>query len=671
MITAPYNFVPLSDKVFYPDWAEQVSHDVPFEDALCGYLDLCITAQTPLFVRNGHKRSEQEAPASEKSENFKSFSCNPDGDYFIPSTSIKGAIRNVLEIISFGKMCNIADKRYSTRDLHSKKYMEFFRNHEIHCGWMTQVDDTIIITDNGIPGRISHDDIDKLLGTDFCSIMKDSRNLQNDSHRTASYKYKLAQQTYYTNTFSIVPLPADKAKVDNRTFVKQDSNGEKGTLVFTGQPGIRKPKDKFKKGEGKLFEFIFFDRIHQTFTIDARKDDGLYKDFEFIYKDSEDWKFWKKRMQNGDKVPVFFASAGEELLHFGLSYLYKLPFPKRIKDYLFQEHKKDAFDLAECMFGTVRQQTEKSLKGRIMFSHAVCTEGWECEEISPYMNGPKPTFYPFYLQQNGQNGMMTDGNKLVAFKTMLERDAKLKGWKRYPVHKENQWFPIPDGQEENTNPSIPLDAGSKFECRVYFHNLKRLELGALLCALELRKGCVHSIGFAKPFGYGACEINIQNIKADFSINTDELKNEFESFMESQIEGYTKSPQLRELYAMMRLSNEELLKNKDYLNYLPTPKDFAKVKKQNEAKNEYGEYLPNYTELLKKREIASSLPQVVKAKISVLQGPIKMAKLVEGKDLSPKELEITAKVKLKLNDTIEAKPIYTGTKIKKLIFLRKV
>ena len=31
MITAPFNFVPLSDKVFFPDWADSVSHDIPFK----------------------------------------------------------------------------------------------------------------------------------------------------------------------------------------------------------------------------------------------------------------------------------------------------------------------------------------------------------------------------------------------------------------------------------------------------------------------------------------------------------------------------------------------------------------------------------------------------------------------------------------------------------------
>ncbi len=54
MIRSPYNFVPVSDKVFFPDWADQISHDIPFSDGISGKITLEIEAQTPIFVRNGH-----------------------------------------------------------------------------------------------------------------------------------------------------------------------------------------------------------------------------------------------------------------------------------------------------------------------------------------------------------------------------------------------------------------------------------------------------------------------------------------------------------------------------------------------------------------------------------------------------------------------------------------
>ena len=49
MITAPFNFVPLNKEVFYPDWAETISHDVPFEDGESGIIDIKISSGTVAF----------------------------------------------------------------------------------------------------------------------------------------------------------------------------------------------------------------------------------------------------------------------------------------------------------------------------------------------------------------------------------------------------------------------------------------------------------------------------------------------------------------------------------------------------------------------------------------------------------------------------------------------
>ena len=102
MITAPFNFVPLNDKVFFPPWAEDISHDIPFEDGESGVIDIEITAKSPIFIRD-HDNPEEF--------------CNHNGEYYIPATSVKGMVRNVLEIMSFSKMNMIDDKTYSIRDL--------------------------------------------------------------------------------------------------------------------------------------------------------------------------------------------------------------------------------------------------------------------------------------------------------------------------------------------------------------------------------------------------------------------------------------------------------------------------------------------------------------------------------------------------------------------------
>ena len=75
-VKAPYNFVPLPEDVFFPQWADYISHDIPFKDGLDGTIELTITAQTPVFIRNGY--------ASRGIDN--TFCHTPDGKYFIPAT---------------------------------------------------------------------------------------------------------------------------------------------------------------------------------------------------------------------------------------------------------------------------------------------------------------------------------------------------------------------------------------------------------------------------------------------------------------------------------------------------------------------------------------------------------------------------------------------------------
>ena len=129
MIKAPFNFVPLADTVVFPDWADMISQDIPFSDGISGSICVNIKALTPIFVRNGHTQG-----IDNQSDEFKSFSKTPDGTYFIPSTSIKGELRHLMEILSFSKMQRIDNKRYSIRDVNNKQYRESFPYDSVHCG---------------------------------------------------------------------------------------------------------------------------------------------------------------------------------------------------------------------------------------------------------------------------------------------------------------------------------------------------------------------------------------------------------------------------------------------------------------------------------------------------------------------------------------------------------
>ena len=89
---SPFNFVPLSNEVFYPDWSDLISHDIPFRDGRSGSIELKITALTPVFVRNGHTRADKEDWTSD----YTSFSHTSDGRFFIPATSISCHVNGLI-----------------------------------------------------------------------------------------------------------------------------------------------------------------------------------------------------------------------------------------------------------------------------------------------------------------------------------------------------------------------------------------------------------------------------------------------------------------------------------------------------------------------------------------------------------------------------------------------
>ncbi|MCZ6104022.1 RAMP superfamily CRISPR-associated protein [Campylobacter ureolyticus] len=319
MIKAPYNFAPLNKEVFYPSWAKDISHDIPFRDGESGELELSITAHSPIFIANSKKDRGEE---SKKETKF----CNVSGKFFIPATSIKGTIRSVLEIISFSKLRDFDDNTYAIRGFTKgeKFYMDQMRK-PIRCGWLYKKDNDFFIQDCGIPGRISQKEIDKIYNTEFSKKFRvGSFNNEKKELKTAKYKYSLLKGKDLENKFSYLK------KSYSRDIYKQDNNGKDGTIVVTGQSSARKEAKNGKKASGKIYEFIFFEKTGKEILVSQK----MMEDFKFAYfdkrekepKESVDWAYWRAKLEKaGKKVPVFFQLDDKgKLLHFGLAYMYKI-----------------------------------------------------------------------------------------------------------------------------------------------------------------------------------------------------------------------------------------------------------------------------------------------------------------------------------------------------------
>jgi len=572
MITAPFNFVPLNKKIFFPDWAEKVSHDIPFSDGESGVIDITITAKSPIFIRNH---------SNDKNNSSTEF-CNYNGEYYIPSTSIKGMVRNVLEIMSFSKMSQFNDDTYAVRDLRNPKlYMSNMKIENLYCGWLQKDGDKYILEDCGKPGRIRQEEIGQALNVKFAENFREkqfkedlknkSKNPTSEFIKTAKYKYELLKNKKLT--FKFKSLPANN-KIDKREIYKIDNKGKDGTIVLTGQASGRKNRGKF---DAKIYEFIFFKPISRL-----EVDETVFKKFKFAYFDgesnaSEDWKWRKKQLDNNEKIPVFFQKREGKVEHIGLSYLYKLPYKHSVKDGIDNIHKNNTkLDLVETIFGFANENN--ALKGRIQFSHFKAKGNPISLELKHEILGtPRASYYPIYVKQNPNN----------LFTTFMDDDFSIAGWKRYPVQCGLKSYPAPVDKHGKVNEKVgttfrPLKEGTVFTGKLRYHNLTKIELGALLSALTFHntQNCFHNIGMAKSLGYGKIELKVEGIEVEEYLKIFELK------INEQIENWHNQEQLLELLTM---ATEQKNVNDSIWNYMSLTQ-FTDHKRRGQE-----EYLSPYSE----------------------------------------------------------------------------
>lgn len=521
-IKSPFNFVPVSEKVYFPDWSEQISYDVPFSDGISGTIHLHITTHTPTFVRNGHTKEDAE----KKYPTYNSFS-KIANRYFIPATSIKGEVRNILEILSFSKMDIDRSSLFAQREWDNTKLYTLKTNQsEVRCGWLRRKGNDYEIINCGKPYRISHKRIDEFIGENVMENLFSERNginlnekKEEKDPKTAIFKYELMKKKGIDLTNLSFEIDEEACNSYNTRRVLVSDNGTiEGTIVLTGQPDrwAERNNPAITRPKGKYYEFVFANNeevINGKKAYDVSKE--TFDHYKFIYQDSVEWQRIKVDIETKQGVPVFFRVEDNKIKDFGMAFLYKLPYEKSPFEVLPKAHKIETPDLAQCIFGYTSKN--KSLKGRVQFGHAFSNDAQSDKDITLTLNTPKASYYPIYIQQEGRNGIVT------RYETY--NDGKLSGWKRYHIRKKT-WEKAMNSEKLDTI-IHPVKKGSTFHGSISFHNLRPVELGALLSALTFHgtSGCYHSIGQGKPYGFGKVTYNIE-------LDCDNNNNEIEYYMSS-------------------------------------------------------------------------------------------------------------------------------------------
>lgn len=524
---APYNFVPLSTEVFTCGLVDDYSHDVPFRDGLCGWLDLTIEAATPLLVGGAREK------ASDREAGWVEFCKLPDGgeSFYIPGSSLRGLIRNVIEIAGFSRFNLVDDRRFSFRDLSGgnqrggmiRKYMDRMNGDYgvPQAGWLFFEDGRWKVT----PCKYA-----RIRLSEICDVKP--RDLQ---HKPAPVKYAavkkyLARKGRGLEGYFRVTQRDESPDKEIMSLANEGEPGARpGCIVVTGQPNPKKTK-----------EFVFFGTDNRVVPVPEEVMNG-FRDihetestatshFGREDRDQTTWQYFR----SADRIPVFFHEDGGKVRQLGLSRMYKVPADRTIHELRRNsgDHKarEDELDLAEAMFGRVFERQaaahsedgdgppgkdEKSLKGRLSFGHARLTSDHKPVEQPPaILSNPKASFVPGYIHQHETQrpGQLRHGADYAHY---LDDTSVLRGWKRYPVRPlaAAAVQEIPDNLKSKRKMQTrlrTLPAGVRFHCRLRIHNMKPFEVGALLWALTFgdSPAHAHALGMGKPFGFGQIRIGL-------------------------------------------------------------------------------------------------------------------------------------------------------------------
>ncbi len=531
----PYTFVPLSDKVFLldSDEKERLAQDVPFKDGNSGSITIDFESMTPFCVCGND-----------------GMSVNLANSFFIPGTSLKGMIRNVFEIVTLSNIRNgVANNRYSMRDLRNNSYELKSPNHPQKSGFLFQVNGKFYIKECSCEKYTYKEieDEEKITGLKFCKSAKD--------------KY---------------------GKLKNYIIEYQD--GSFSMWFFSG----------FMNNKKHEYLFDIPKRLDNSIPLHEKE----YDDFIFIHeKENENasWKFWKRKLKNyktiddikrdGYKgiVPCFFRTKtndkGETCVKdLGFSFLYRQPYEKTIHDFLPSVYHQEGIDMTQAVFGFVKGS--ESLKGRVQFGHSFIKNAKIEKKQTFIMGSPKPTYYPFYLEQSRPN----------VLQTYFSNGTRLSGFKRYLIQEKASAGT--EKESKVTKSFVPLSANTKFTVTINFHNLKDYELGALIAAITFcnqQSTCYHSLGLAKAMGYGKLRV------IDYSVNLSEdnkQKDFYRSFITKMCDTVhfkNEEEYLRSISYLFKIASGKYNPQKKVRYPILNNKEFETIKNQKLSLQDFAPY----------------------------------------------------------------------------------
>lgn len=564
MARAPYNFVPLPEKIV-PARDPLPGHNAYVPGTLTGWLECELETCSPTYVRGmltaaqfaeqGEKKSD--ALTKEQKEARAPFFSTTDEEIegrpcpTIPGSSLRGMIRALVEIAGYGRMRWVGKEPTFTfravaamgddplRDRYKEAlghWDEKGRYHnDVRAGYLQQEGDEWFIVPAKVPASAHLPEKNPYLK------IKEYQILKNNVIGYIPFDHKDYRPQWYEVSFDAEIREGEKGRYVAVTQIgkRDDSLTYQGVLVCSGnmKETQRESNKEEKKGNPKEVRrqthalVLLPDKAAKRLKISAETVRDYLAGLSPFQKENltawnnEDGKSPKGCLQDG--APVFYVAEGDQVLAFGHSPNFRVParlvgenraatpfdfVPSAVRD-------DPRPDLADAIFGWVEEKEggpKEQRAGRVSFgdAHYVGNKDgvWlKSTPLAPHtLSTPKPTTFQHYLVQNREAEHDPDDKKSLAHYGSSPSTTEIRGHKLYWHRGEKPDLEATEKErqhEDQLTRIIPLKPGVRFVFKIHFENLHPEELGALGWALtlpgETGKVYRHKLGMGKPLGMGA------------------------------------------------------------------------------------------------------------------------------------------------------------------------
>ena len=540
----PYNFVSLGE-------IEEIKREKRVKGEHSGKIKCNLKNLTPIFI--GNKTDEKEE---------KTLTLKVEGNekYVIPASTLKGEIRNIIEVLTTSCIKNVEEERLDYRGSAGGRKNVF----GIIKKFPTANDDGIII------------EADKV---------KVNRKKVLFNYKPGFYPIKVANNLLVKDYIKRAKLkPNYKKGEDDPNAINSTNEFNKvqqgGTLNATLWVSSFIPNKKYEKlliPNEKHYSFTKSDYEDLLYLIKQRKEAEEKKP----PKDRED--FYIDELKEGDTI-IFEVNEKGRIENFSFSEIPRLRYKMSPLDLIpkqFHPCTSEELCFACRIFGTIGDHSENkvgekkqekitSMSSKIFISDALSinnkSKELEKKLILKSLGEPHPSLTRFYLENNGTY----DKNfKIRGRKFYWHHQDKIEAGKNY----SNYLKTISDPAPSTTNSTIWfLEPEQNFEFEVTFKDLTDEELGILIYSLELEQDLLHKFGKAKAFGLGSCEIKITDCLLESSEKYSSFikayeKIDKEKYLKIAKDKYkldtTERKEIKELKAILKSTNNLDFKKSSY------------------------------------------------------------------------------------------------------------